>query len=53
MFTDSRRFLSFTIHEYFIRILYNYLGKLVENREYPCDLEILKNKGFDGTTGKE
>ena len=43
MLTDSRSFLSFTRHEYFRRILCNYLGKLVENGEYPCDLGILGN----------
>jgi glucuronate isomerase len=43
MLTDSRSFLSFTRHEYFRRILCNYLGKLVENGEYPYDLEILGN----------
>ncbi len=41
MLTDSRSFLSYTRHEYFRRILCNYLGNLVENGEYPCDLEIL------------
>jgi glucuronate isomerase len=43
MLTDSRSFLSFTRHEYFRRILCNYLGKLVENGEYPHDLEMLGN----------
>lgn len=41
MLTDSRSFLSFTRHEYFRRILCNYIGTLVENGEYPCDLDIL------------
>lgn len=41
MLTDSRSFLSYTRHEYFRRILCNYIGKLVENGEYPCDMEIL------------
>ena len=41
MLTDSRSFLSFTRHEYFRRILCNYLGNLVENGEYPNDLDIL------------
>ncbi|MBQ8830430.1 MAG: glucuronate isomerase [Oscillospiraceae bacterium] len=41
MLTDSRSFTSFTRHEYFRRILCNKLGKLVENGEYPCDMEIL------------
>jgi glucuronate isomerase len=41
MLTDSRSFLSYTRHEYFRRILCNYIGSLVENGEYPNDLEIL------------
>ncbi|MDS0526445.1 glucuronate isomerase [Clostridium sp. SHJSY1] len=41
MLTDSRSFLSYTRHEYFRRILCNYLGSLVENGEYPADMEVL------------
>ena len=41
MLTDSRSFLSYTRHEYFRRILCNYIGGLVENGEYPDDIEIL------------
>ncbi|MGL4913897.1 MAG: glucuronate isomerase [Romboutsia sp.] len=41
MLTDSRSFLSFARHEYFRRILCNYLGKLVEAGEYPNDMEVL------------
>lgn len=41
MLTDSRSFLSYTRHEYFRRILCNYIGNLVENGEYPCNMEIL------------
>jgi len=41
MLTDSRSFLSFPRHEYFRRILYNMLGKWVENGEIPNDLEML------------
>ncbi len=41
MLTDSRSFLSYTRHEYFRRILCNFLGDLVENGEFPCDFEIL------------
>lgn len=41
MLTDSRSFLSYTRHEYFRRILCNYLGTLVENGEYPEDYETL------------
>ncbi len=42
MVTDSRSFLSYPRHEYFRRILCNYLGGLVENGEYPAELETLK-----------
>lgn len=41
MLTDSRSFLSFPRHEYFRRILCNKLGTLVENGEYPADMEYL------------
>ena len=41
MVTDSRSFLSYTRHEYFRRILCNYLGGLVESGQYPYDEEIL------------
>lgn len=41
MLTDSRSFVSYTRHEYFRRILCNYIGTLVENGEYPNDLEFL------------
>ena len=41
MLTDSRSFLSYTRHEYFRRKLCNYIGGLVENGEYPADMEIL------------
>ena len=41
MLTDSRSFLSYTRHEYFRRILCNLLGKLLEEGEYPADLEFL------------
>lgn len=41
MLTDSRSFLSFTRHEYFRRILCNYIGELVENGEYFDDEEFL------------
>ena len=39
MLTDSRSFLSYTRHEYFRRILCSKLGDLIENGEYPCDIE--------------
>lgn len=41
MLTDSRSFLSYTRHEYFRRILCNFIGELVENGEYPNDEETL------------
>lgn len=41
MLTDSRSFLSYTRHEYFRRILCGYIGRLVENGEYPADLPQL------------
>lgn len=41
MLTDSRSFLSYTRHEYFRRILCNKLGTLIENGEYPCDIEFV------------
>ncbi len=41
MLTDSRSFLSYTRHEYFRRILCNFLGRLVEEGEYPDDYDIL------------
>ncbi len=39
MLTDSRSFLSYTRHEYFRRILCDYVGGLIERGEYPCDME--------------
>ena len=41
MLTDSRSFLSYTRHEYYRRILCNWIGNLVENGEYPADMEYL------------
>lgn len=41
MLTDSRSFLSYPRHEYFRRILCDLFGELVENGEYPCDIETL------------
>ena len=42
MLTDSRSFLSYTRHEYFRRILCDFIGTLVENGEYPNDDKVLK-----------
>lgn len=41
MLTDSRSFLSYTRHEYFRRILCNLFGQMVEDGEYPADLDVL------------
>ena len=41
MLTDSRCLLSYTRHEYFRRILCDYLGGLIESGEYPKDMERL------------
>ena len=41
MLTDSRSFLSYTRHEYYRRILCNFIGNLVENGEYPADMDYL------------
>lgn len=51
MLTDSRSFLSYARHEYFRRILADYLGTLVENGEYPADsleylIDIAKNIAY-------
>ena len=41
MLTDSRSFLSYPRHEYFRRILCNYIGNQVEQGEFPWDEESL------------
>ena len=43
MVTDSRSFLSYPRHEYFRRIVCEFIGNLVENGEYPADMETLGN----------
>ena len=43
MLTDSRSFLSYPRHEYFRRILCNYIGGLVENGVLPWDEALLGN----------
>ena len=43
MLTDSRSFISYTRHEYFRRILCNYIGRMVEKGEFPFDEDILKS----------
>lgn len=47
MLTDSRSFVSYPRHEYFRRILCDYIGRLVENGEYPCDDEALAQLVMD------
>lgn len=51
MLTDSRSFLSYPRHEYFRRILCNFIGNLVENGEYPDNKNLLgkmvKDISFD------
>ena len=42
MLTDSRSFLSYPRHEYFRRIMCDFIGKLVENGEYPDDRKALE-----------
>ena len=42
MLTDSRSFLSYARHEYFRRILCDFIGELVENGEYPDDERALE-----------
>lgn len=41
MLTDSRSFLSFPRHEYFRRILCEFVGNIVENGEFPNDEKFL------------
>lgn len=43
MVTDSRSFLSYPRHEYFRRIVCEFIGNLVENGEYPANMEFLGN----------
>jgi glucuronate isomerase len=42
MTTDSRSFLSFVRHEYFRRVLCDWLGKKWEQGELLCDEESVK-----------
>ncbi len=41
MLTDSRSFLSYTRHEYFRRIMCNFIGTYVEKGMYPEDMAFL------------
>jgi len=51
MLTDSRSFLSYTRHEYFRRVLCSFFGDILENGEYPYDIEfvgkIVRNISYD------
>lgn len=42
MLTDSRSFISYSRHDYFRRILCDFIGALVENGEIPNDDTVLK-----------
>ena len=42
MLTDSRSLLSYTRHDYFRRILCQFIGKMVEDGEYPQDYDSLE-----------
>ncbi|MEC6747972.1 glucuronate isomerase [Marinilactibacillus sp. XAAS-LB27] len=42
MLTDSRSFLSYPRHDYFRRILCDFIGKQVEEGKYPKDENLLK-----------
>ncbi len=50
MLTDSRSFLSYPRHEYFRRILCNWIGEMVEGGEYPNNheklVEIVQNIAY-------
>ena len=43
MLTDSRSLLAYVRHDYFRRILCDYLGALVDGGEYPNDPQLLDN----------
>ena len=47
MTTDSRTILSFSRHEYFRRILCNYLGGLMARGELPSDLDYMGQAVLD------
>lgn len=47
MLTDSRSFLSYTRHEYFRRILCDYIGGLIDRGEYPCDMDMAGKMVYD------
>lgn len=43
MLTDSRSFLSYTRHEYFRRVLCEFIGEIAERGEAPTDEQLLGN----------
>ncbi len=47
MVTDSRSFLSYPRHEYFRRILCEFIGDLVEEGKYPADIDFLSQLVYD------
>ena len=51
MLTDSRSFLSYARHDYFRRILADFIGKAVENGEFPFQKErlakMIRDIGFE------
>ncbi len=47
MTTDSRTILSFSRHEYFRRVLCNYLGEMMKNGELPDDTEFVGRTVLD------
>lgn len=53
MLTDSRSFLSYTRHDYFRRILCEFIAEKVNNGEFVCDIDrlskIVKDISYDNT----
>ncbi|MEJ8305502.1 glucuronate isomerase [Saccharibacillus sacchari] len=47
MLTDSRSFLSYTRHEYFRRVLCEWIGELADRGEAPDDLDLLSRMTED------
>ncbi|MNN11118.1 Uronate isomerase [compost metagenome] len=47
MLTDSRSFLSYTRHEYFRRVLCEWIGELAERGEAPDDFGLLADMTED------
>ena len=41
MLTDSRSFMSYPRHDYFRRLLCDFLGNLIDNKEFPKDMEFI------------